>query len=125
VVAANVKEFLAVCDEVNLIVDNREPEIVEVGEVLGLEVDLANKRFRLSKSWAEKANALKVNSFMSARDVYTITGNAIWHDYVKNIPLCRRSRVIELIRRIAKMICTEEMQWDAIIHLSTREVVDL
>jgi len=115
------RRFRDRCDICRVKIDDRDPPVLERGEVLGLEVDLENKRFRMAASWVEKARALRITSFMTPRELYRITGNCIWACTARQTPLCFFSDQIEVVRRIALLVAAG-LAWDTPVRLSRDEM---
>lgn len=119
-VSRNFKRFLERCDRCRIQMDNREPSIDSVIEVLGLHCDLASKQYRLEDSWIAKKRSLLARQTMTPRELYEITGACIWHDWVKCIPLCHRARGMDVIRRIASLVTVTG--WDTPVSFDASEV---
>jgi len=108
-------------DMCNVVIDDREPEVLERGEVLGIDVNLAAAEFRMSQSWVEKARALTLKTHMTPRELYEITGNCIWASCVRELPLCSFGDALEIVRRVAILISTG-LDWDTPIKFSSAEL---
>lgn len=116
----NFVSFRDRADICNVKIDNREPAILERGEVLGVEVNLQTSEFRMAPSWAEKAKLLRIRSWMTPREIYEVTGNCIWACCVREWPLCSFSDQIDIVRRVALLVHAG-MHWDTPLHLSREE----
>ena len=122
-VSANFEEFLSRCRRANVKLDTDSPPITTTLAVLGMEVDLEKKSYRLNEEWVAKRK-FQPSSTMTPREVYEITGSCIWHDHVKKIPLCHQERNIEVIRRVASRMAVEPA-WDTPIAMAPGEVDSL
>jgi len=122
-VRANFQEFLENCDKCNVQVDDRNPQPVPTLSALGLFFDLSAKNYQLDPSWVDK-RVFTLSRMMTPRQLYEITGCAIWHDYVKKIPLCHRSECIDIIRRVAALV-SETAAWDTPTEFSEVELSQL
>ena len=116
--------FLARADACNVKLDTRTPEIIEVGEVLGMEVDLKNARYRMAQKWVEKVTRLRPARWMTPRQIYTLTGNGIWQASVGGTPLCRWTTTFDLVRRVAVNI-TAGLDWDVPLRVAAPEIEDM
>ena len=123
-VLENFRQFLVRADAANVKLDSREPEVMEVGEILGMLVDLPNGRLRMSDKWAVKVSALAPAKWMTPRQIYTLSGNGIWQSTVGRTPLCRWSTCVDLVRRMATGIHAG-LDWDTPVRLTPEEVREL
>jgi len=85
--------------------------------------DLKCKRYQLDPEWVGRRD-FTLSQVMTARRLYEITGSAIWHDYVKKIPLCHRSECIDIIRRVATLISPTQ-EWDTPLSFTPEELQHL
>jgi len=115
-------KFRARADLCNMVIDEREPPVLQRGEVLGIEVDLEKARYRMAESWVKKAQALPIRTYMTPREIYELSGNCIWASYVREMPLCQFGESIEVVRRVAVLI-QGGLDWDTPLLL-TREELD-
>jgi len=122
-VLANFKEFRDRCDSCNVRIDEREPKPEPVLSALGLHFDLRSKELSLDPTWVAKRN-FSLAAEMTPRHLYEITGNGIWHDYAKRIPLCHREACIDVVRRIASLIHNTNA-WDEPVSFSPSELLAL
>lgn len=122
-VEVNFREFLQQCDLCNIKIDDRFPKPSTIISALGIEFDLKYKRYLLDPIWVSKRD-FTLNESMTARRLYEITGSAIWHDYVKRIPLCIRSECIDVIRRVATLV-SKDQKWDIPLSFSSQELQHL
>jgi len=122
-VEANFQEFLSQCDLCNIHIDNRNPKPSTILEALGIVFDLKYKRYQLDPEWVGRRD-FTLSQVMTARRLYEITGSAIWHDYVKKIPLCHRSECIDIIRRVATLISPTQ-EWDTPLSFTPEELQHL
>ena len=122
-VSANFLEFRDRCDSCNIKIDNREPTPSRTITALGIDFDLLGKEYSLNADWVKKKTMRAVPS-MTPRQVYEITGTAIWHDFVKSIPLCHQEDCIEVVRRLATRM-SHNPAWDTPVPLTIAEVDSL
>lgn len=123
-VMANFLEFRDRCDVCNIRIDNREPVPSRTLTALGIDFDLEGKSYALNTEWVAKKKDMRARSIMTPREVYEMTGTAIWHDFVKTVPLCHQESCIEIVRRVASMM-SQKADWDTPIRLADAEVHDL
>jgi len=109
-VQANFDEFLENCDKCKVQIDDRKPSPSSTLSALGIYFDMSTKQYSLDPLWVDK-RVFTLDLRMTPRHLYEITGCAIWHDYVKRIPLCHRSECIDIIRRVASIV-TATAAWD-------------
>jgi hypothetical protein len=110
-IQANFAEFLTRCREAHVLIDNENPVASTSLVALGVKFDLAAGTYDLDPKWVEKRLVLRAAASMSPRQLYTLTGSMIWHDYVKRIPLCHQEGPLEVIRRVASAI-SKPSDWD-------------
>ncbi|KAJ9451698.1 hypothetical protein DIPPA_06710 [Diplonema papillatum] len=108
-----------VCMTVNDEKSVLEPSSTPV--VLGVEFDLAAKRYRLKQEWARKAHLLfcSVDSTrMTLRGVWKVVGTAIWAWTVWGTPLCRVSPVLAWMGTLAHQVLTGSLGWESLVRVS-------
>eukprot|EP00760_Papus_ankaliazontas_P024868 PhM_4_TR2434/c0_g3_i6/m.78680 len=123
-VQQKIEEFMTRARHVNLKVDDESPPIMQVGEILGMEVDLDNKRHRMSQKWEQKVRSVVVNTWMTPMNVYRVVGNGVWHGYVTGTPMCHHQHSVDLIRRVASLVA-QGLDWDTPLRLDRSETEDL
>ncbi|KAJ9445008.1 hypothetical protein DIPPA_05988 [Diplonema papillatum] len=103
---------------------NDEKSVLEPSStpvVLGVEFDLAAKRYRLKQEWARKAHLLfcSVGSMqMTLRGVWKVVGTAIWAWTVWGTPLCRVSPVLAWMGTLAHQVLTGSLGWESLVRVS-------
>eukprot|EP00760_Papus_ankaliazontas_P000246 PhM_4_TR10041/c2_g2_i1/m.99261 len=123
-VNGKLQQFLSRARDCNLMLDTTEPPIVTAGEILGVEVDLVLKTFRLASDWVQKVANLEVKAITTPREIYTLTGNGVWHSYITGKALCRYNTAMSLIRKVANLVWSG-MLWDDPLEIAPIEVAEL
>ena len=96
----------------------------QVMEVLGLQVDLKNKQYRLSSNFAEKVSELKLSSEMTLREIYELVGSLLWASHVCRIKLCRYPLTLDLLSSAASQVHSSK-DWEQKFALSTEQLCEL
>lgn len=125
-VEENFKEFIANCRLVGAVVDDENPKIVQRGEVLGLDIDLKQKRYRMSPHFVEKLALKTVGKTMTPRELYLLTGSCVWSGYARHVPLCRFGTAVDVVRRVASFVQGRKLSvWDQPIKFDDHEIAAL
>jgi hypothetical protein len=117
----NFQLFLRNCKRVRVTLDTTEPCFMVKGTVLGLEVDLEEKKIRMDPKWIRKLEEKTMKTWMTPRELYEITGSCVWAYYTQRTPLCWQAENMETIRRTANLV-GEGMSWDTVMKFSATEL---
>ena len=96
----------------NVVVDDTELKPMMQGETLGIEFDLAAKRYRMSEKWSTKIRETVVPEDWTARTYSQIMGNVIWCSHVIKRGLCHQPHAMAVLGEIMRMISNKEIKWD-------------
>lgn len=116
--------FLEKARRVNLQLDTESPEPTQRGEVLGMEVDLAARRHRMSPAWSSKVGAMALTQWMTPREIFQAIGKGVWHGYVTGTPLCHHTSAMELLRSVASLVANG-LDWDTPVRVTADQLMDL
>ena len=114
----------------NVEVDNLEFIAVSKIEVLGLVVDLQNKTYQLNESFLAKITTLQreqLGTTMTLRHIYQLLGSLLWAAYIRKLPLCQWSGVVELMSVVAEVASTNfgTAVWDTSYQILTLHYNDM
>lgn len=118
------ERFLTKARKVGLTLDTEDPPILSHGEVLGLEVDLANARYRMPPEWAERKASAELARWMTPRQTFQVIGPGIWSTYARQLPLCRWEGAIGIVVRIAGLVA-RGCAWDTPLKMEPDELTEL
>lgn len=96
----------------NVVVDDTELKPMTQGETLGIEFDLAVKRYRMSEKWTSKIREKGVLEEWTPRTFSQIMGNVIWCSHVMRRGLCHQPHAMAVLGEIMRMISNKEIKWD-------------
>jgi hypothetical protein len=108
----------------NVVADDADMKPTQRLEVLGLDVDLEFKRYRLSATFAAKAQSLNIRASMTIRHTCEAIGILVWGAFVRGTPLCHFPHSLKLLST-ASEAASNCGSWDASVSLTTDQVREL
>jgi len=105
---------------VNLEVDNPDFAPATVLKVLGLEMDLKTKMYRL-----DNPVPLKPNTCKTAFDHFELIGHLLWSGYAKRMPLCNYPHTLGVLRRVGQKIASGQLNWEDPVPLYPQETEEI
>jgi len=105
--------FLQRVQDVNLELDDTTLSPSNRIECLGIDLDLAEKRYRLSPSWVDKVvlRSCPIQLTTTIRGLYEICGTLIWRWHVMRQPLCSIPEVMRCLGDAARLVI-KNGDWD-------------
>jgi hypothetical protein len=92
-------------------------------ELLGMDLDLETKRYKMKDAWLQKLQEKQVRPKMSLREIYEVVGSLLWQGYVRRIPLAKHHQVLALMRDAAKVAhASVEVAWDTVYNIPPEQL---
>ena len=113
-------EFLRRAEKVNLQLDNTEMAPSRRTVVVGLELDLEKKTYRMDPVWVTKVvPSLRtlLSSTLTARQFYEVMGSVVWQRHATRRPLCALPSTFQYLGQVSSAISREDQKWDELVQV--------
>jgi hypothetical protein len=120
------EEFLSRVRQANMIVDNTDLIPTQRTTMVGVEMCLVEKRYRMDPAWVLKALLnWRHKGTWTARVLYEMLGMIIWHSHVTRRPLCHLPFCFQLLGEKASALALRKLDWDQQISVPSSVETEL